>query len=92
MAPVPTRRIKDLIAAAKAQPGTLNVGTPGYGSINQLILESMALNTGTKFVHVPYKGGAPAAQALVAGDIPLAVWQARPWRRMCRTAISGCWR
>jgi tripartite-type tricarboxylate transporter receptor subunit TctC len=67
------KTVKDVIAAAKAQPGTLNVGTPGYGSINQLILESFALNTGTKFVHVPYKGGAPAAQALVAGDIPLAV-------------------
>jgi tripartite-type tricarboxylate transporter receptor subunit TctC len=69
----PYKTVKDVIAAAQAQPGTINVGTPGYGSINQLILESMALNTGTKFVHVPYKGGAPAAQALVAGDIPLAV-------------------
>jgi tripartite-type tricarboxylate transporter receptor subunit TctC len=69
----PYKTVKDVIAAAKAQPGMLNVGTPGYGSINQLILESFALNTGTKFVHVPYKGGAPAAQALVAGDIPLAV-------------------
>src|SRR6204780_404374 len=69
----PYKTVKDVIAAAKAQPDTLNVGTPGYGSINQLILESMALNTGTKFVHVPYKGGAPAAQALVAGDIPLGV-------------------
>src|ERR1700687_4527950 len=69
----PYKAVKDVIAAAKAQPDTLNVGTPGYGSINQLILESMALNTGTKFVHVPYKGGAPAAQALVAGDIPLGI-------------------
>jgi tripartite-type tricarboxylate transporter receptor subunit TctC len=69
----PYKTVKDVIAAAKAQPATLNVGTPGYGSINQLILESFALNTGTKFVHVPYKGGAPAAQALVAGDIPLAI-------------------
>ena len=69
----PYKTVKDVIAAAEAQPGILNVGTPGYGSINQLILESFALNTGTKFVHVPYKGGAPAAQALVAGDIPLAV-------------------
>lgn len=69
----PYKTVKDVIAAAKARPGMLNVGTPGYGSINQLILESFALDTGTKFVHVPYKGGAPAAQALVAGDIPLAV-------------------
>jgi tripartite-type tricarboxylate transporter receptor subunit TctC len=69
----PYKTVADVIAAAKAQPGVLNVGTPGYGSINQLVLESIALNTGTKFVHVPYKGGAPAAQALVAGDIPLAI-------------------
>ena len=69
----PYRSVADVIAAAKAQPGVLNVGTPGYGSINQLVLESIALNTGTKFVHVPYKGGAPAAQALVAGDIPLGI-------------------
>jgi tripartite-type tricarboxylate transporter receptor subunit TctC len=69
----PYKTVADVIAAARAKPDTLDVGTPGYGSINQLILESMALNTGTKFVHVPYKGGAPAAQALVAGDIPLAI-------------------
>jgi tripartite-type tricarboxylate transporter receptor subunit TctC len=69
----PYKSVADVIAAAKSQPGVLNVCTPGYGSINQLVLESIALNTGTKFVHVPYKGGAPAAQALVAGDIPLGV-------------------
>jgi tripartite-type tricarboxylate transporter receptor subunit TctC len=51
----------------------LNMGTPGYGSINHLMLESISLNTDTKFTHVPYKGGAPAVQALVAGDIPLAI-------------------
>jgi tripartite-type tricarboxylate transporter receptor subunit TctC len=69
----PYHSVADVIAAAKAAPNTLDVGTPPYGSINQLVLESIALNTGTKFVHVPYKGGAPAAQALVAGDIPLAI-------------------
>jgi tripartite-type tricarboxylate transporter receptor subunit TctC len=67
------KSVADVIAAAKAKPNTLAVGTPGYGSVNQMVLESIALNTGTKFVHVPYKGGAPAAQALVAGDIPLGV-------------------
>jgi tripartite-type tricarboxylate transporter receptor subunit TctC len=69
----PFKSVTDVIAAAKAKPETLNVGTPGYGSINQLVLEWMALNTGTKYVHVPYKGGAPAAQSLAAGDIPLAI-------------------
>ena len=69
----PYKTVADVVAAAKAQPGTLNVSTPGYGTINQLVLELIALDTGTKFVHVPYKGGAPAAQALVAGDIPFGI-------------------
>jgi tripartite-type tricarboxylate transporter receptor subunit TctC len=69
----PYKTVADVLTAAKGQPGQLDVCTPGYGSVNQLVLESMALNTGTKFVHVPYKGGAPAAQALVAGDIPLGI-------------------
>ena len=69
----PYKSVGDVIAVAKAQPGMLNIGTPGYGSINHLVLESISLNTGTKFTHVPYKGGAPAVQALVAGDIPLAI-------------------
>src|SRR2546430_6433655 len=65
--------VADVIAAAKAQPGRISVATPGNGSINQIVLEWMALNTGTKFQHIPYKGGAPAAAALAAGDIPLGV-------------------
>jgi tripartite-type tricarboxylate transporter receptor subunit TctC len=69
----PYKTVADVLAAARAKPGQLDVCTPGYGSINQIVLEWMALNTGTKFVHVPYKGGAPAAQALMAGDIPLGI-------------------
>src|SRR5215472_4468562 len=44
----PYKSVTDVIAEAKAQPGMLNVATPGYGSINQLVLETIALNTGTK--------------------------------------------
>ena len=72
-ADTPYRTVADVIAAAKAKPNEINVCTPGYGSINQIVLEWMALNSGTKFVHVPYKGGAPAAQALMAGDIPVGI-------------------
>jgi tripartite-type tricarboxylate transporter receptor subunit TctC len=72
-AKTPYTSVADVLAAARAQPGQLNVCTPGYGSINQIVLEWMALESGTKYVHVPYKGGAPAAQALVAGDIPLGI-------------------
>ena len=69
----PTRPWPTCIAAAKAQPGRLSVATPGNGSINQIVLEWMALNTGTQFQHIPYKGGAPAAAALAGGDVPLGV-------------------
>jgi tripartite-type tricarboxylate transporter receptor subunit TctC len=69
----PFKSVADVIAAAKAKPETLSVSTPGYGSINQLVLESIALNTGTKFVHVPYKGGAAAAEGVVGGGVPLGV-------------------
>jgi tripartite-type tricarboxylate transporter receptor subunit TctC len=72
-AATPYKTVADVIAAAKAQPGRLSVATPGNGSINQIVLEWMALNTGTKFQHIPYKGGAPAAAALAAGDIPLGI-------------------
>jgi tripartite-type tricarboxylate transporter receptor subunit TctC len=67
------KTVADVLAAAKAQPGRISVATPGNGSVNQIVLEWMALNTGTKFQHIPYKGGAPAAAALAGGDIPLAI-------------------
>ena len=57
----PFKTVADGIAGAKAQPGRISVATPGNGSVNQIVLEWMALNTGTKFQHIPYKGGAPAA-------------------------------
>jgi tripartite-type tricarboxylate transporter receptor subunit TctC len=72
-AATPYKTVAEVIAAAKAQPGRLSVATPGNGSVNQIVLEWMALNTGTRFQHIPYKGGAPAAAALAAGDIPLGV-------------------
>src|SRR5262245_33636032 len=57
----PYKSVADVLAAAKAQPGRISVGSPGNGTVNQIVLEWMALNTGTKFQHIPYKGSAPAA-------------------------------
>ncbi|HEY2136938.1 MAG TPA: tripartite tricarboxylate transporter substrate binding protein [Xanthobacteraceae bacterium] len=67
------KKVADALAAAKAKPGDIGIATPGIGSINQLAFEWMGLGTGTKFLHVPYKGGAPASTALAAGDVPLGV-------------------
>jgi len=69
----PYRTVADLIADAKKRPGEIPMATPGIGSINQLVFEWMGLVTGVKFLHVPYKGGAPAATSLAGGDVPLGV-------------------
>jgi tripartite-type tricarboxylate transporter receptor subunit TctC len=67
---LPIKTMQDLLATAKAKPGTVGVSTPGTGSINHLVLEWMNLNTGAKFLHVPYKGGAPAITATAGGEVP----------------------
>lgn len=66
----PIKTVQELLAAAKAKPGTVGVSTPGTGSINHLVLEWMNLATGTKFLHVPYKGGSPAITATAGGEVP----------------------
>jgi len=70
----PYKTVADVIKAARENPPDyLAMATPGIGSINQLAFEWMTLGTGVKFLHVPYKGGAPASTALAAGDVPLGV-------------------
>jgi tripartite-type tricarboxylate transporter receptor subunit TctC len=69
----PYKSVADVLADARKRPGAIAIGTPGIGSINQLAFEWMGLGTGTKLLHVPYKGGAPAATALAGGDIPLGL-------------------
>ena len=70
---LPVKTTKELIAYAKANPGKLNYGSPGSGSANRLETEIFQLQTGTKMVHVPYKGGAgPAMTGLLGGEVHLA--------------------
>ena len=66
----PYKTMQEVTAAAKAKPGTVGVSTPGNGSINHLVLEWINLATGAKFLHVPYKGGAPAITATAGGEVP----------------------
>jgi tripartite-type tricarboxylate transporter receptor subunit TctC len=65
--------LKDLVDAAKAKPGTVGMSTPGTGSVNHLTGEWLGLAAGAKFLHVPYKGGAPAMTAVAAGEVPFGV-------------------
>ena len=69
----PIQSIPDLIAAAKAKPSAIGMGTPGTASINHLAGEWFADAAGVKFLHVPYKGGAPAGVAVAAGEVPMGI-------------------
>jgi tripartite-type tricarboxylate transporter receptor subunit TctC len=60
--------IKDLIAAAKKAPGALNYATSGIGSAPHLGAALFSQVAGVQMVHVPFRGGAPAVQSVVAGD------------------------
>ena len=66
---LPVRSVKDLIELAKAQPGKLNFASPGIGTPNHLGIELLNILAGVSFVHVPYRGGAPAVTDLVAGQV-----------------------
>ncbi len=63
--------VKTLIAQAKANPGKIAYSSPGNGTINQLAVEWLAIEAGLKLLHVPYRGGVPAATAVAAGDVPI---------------------
>ncbi|HVE48545.1 MAG TPA: tripartite tricarboxylate transporter substrate binding protein [Casimicrobiaceae bacterium] len=67
-AALPVASLKDLIAYAKANPGKLNFGSGSNGSAGHLAGELFKVETKTDVAHIPYKGGAPATQALLAGD------------------------
>ena len=74
---LPVRNVKELVALAKAHPGKLNFASPGVGTPNHLGIELLQVMAGIKFVHVPYKGGAPALVDLVAGQVQL-FWSSTP--------------
>jgi tripartite-type tricarboxylate transporter receptor subunit TctC len=67
---LPVKTIAELVAYGKANPGVLNFGSTGSGSLSHLELEEFRRAAGIDIVHVPYKGGAgPAANALIAGEV-----------------------
>ncbi len=65
------KSVPELVAMAKAQPGKLNYGSNGNGSSGRLAMEMLRQATGIDMVHVPYKGGGPSMQALLANEVPM---------------------
>jgi len=67
----PLKTMKDLVAAAKAKPGEMTFASTGVGSPPHLTLELLQSVAGVKFVHVPYRGAAPALTDLLGGQVQL---------------------
>jgi len=68
---LPVASVQELIALAKAKPGSLNYGSYGIGTYAHLSMEDFKQRTGTDIVHIPYRGAAPAVTALLAGDVAM---------------------
>ena len=69
---VPAKSVKELLAIARARPGSLNYASSGNGTVTHLAGELLKLLGKVNIVHVPYKGGAPALAALVSGETDMS--------------------
>jgi tripartite-type tricarboxylate transporter receptor subunit TctC len=69
---LPAKTMGELVAYAKANPGKLNYGSSGAGGLTHYSVELFQARTGTKAVHIPFKGGAPSTAAVVSGDVDFA--------------------
>ncbi|OOG58162.1 tripartite tricarboxylate transporter substrate binding protein [Polaromonas sp. C04] len=67
----PFKTLQDVLAAARAKPGTISSASAGNGTSQHMTLELLAYKSGTKFVHVPYKGSGPAIQDLIGGQVDM---------------------
>ncbi len=68
---VPVNNVAELIALAKAKPGSLAYASAGVGNFSHLAMELFSASTGVKLLHVPYKGTGPASLALIGGEVQL---------------------
>lgn len=68
---VPAKNVRELLALARAKPGSLNYGSSGNGTITHLAGELLKYMGKVSITHVPYKGGSPALTALVSGEVDL---------------------
>lgn len=63
------RSLSDMLASARARPGAIRMGTTGVATVSHLALSAIASGAGVEFLHVPYRGGAEAVQAVLAGEV-----------------------
>ncbi len=68
---LPVASVPEFIALARKRPGALNVSSAGLGTLNHLAAELFKMRTGTHIVHIPYRGGVPALQAVMNDEVQL---------------------
>jgi tripartite-type tricarboxylate transporter receptor subunit TctC len=68
-ASLPVKTVSEFIAYAKANPGTVHMGSAGTGGVGHLTGEMFKMMTGTELVHVPFRGNGPALTALIDGQV-----------------------
>lgn len=69
----PYKSFADVVAAAKAKPNTVSIGSVGNGSLGHLTMVLVQQASGIKLIHIPYKGGGPMTADAVGGQIDLAI-------------------
>ena len=69
----PYKSFRDVIAAAKAKPGSVSYGTIGAGSLGHLAMVQLGNRLGVEFNHIPYRGGGPLMNDAIANQVPLAI-------------------
>jgi tripartite-type tricarboxylate transporter receptor subunit TctC len=69
----PLHSMADVVAAAKAKPGSIPFASVGNGTPSHIAGELLKLRTGIDMIHVPYKGGGPAIADVLGGQVPLAI-------------------
>ncbi len=68
---VPVKTVSDVVALAKAKPGTVSFGSPGTGSAPHMVGELFKIVTALPIQHIPYKGSGTGAPALASGEVPI---------------------
>lgn len=69
----PWRSVADVLAAARAEPGRIAIGSSGQGSATHFLIEQVMATTGVRFTHVPYRGSSVSVPDVIAGNIPLVM-------------------
>jgi len=69
----PYKSFADVVAAAKAKPGSVSYGTIGAGSLGHLAMAQLGNQLGVEFTHIPYRGGGPLMNDAIGNQVPLAI-------------------